>query len=159
MKNPLMAPWSGPYGGVPPFDQVKVEHFKPAFEAAMAQELAEIEAIASNPAPANFDNTIAAMERCGRAHDRVQSIYNVFAGTMSTDAFQEVEREIEPELAAFRDRIVQHEGLFKRIEAVYEARETGLTPEQSRLTWLRYQHFARSGARLTPGAKKRLSEI
>ncbi|HEX4781584.1 MAG TPA: M3 family metallopeptidase, partial [Usitatibacter sp.] len=160
MKNPLMAPWSGPYGGVPPFDQVKVVDFKPAFEAAMAQELAEIEAIASSAAPPDFDNTIAAMERCGRMHDRVQSVYNVFAGTMSSDDFQEVEREIEPKLAGFRDRIVQDERLFKRIEAAYESRESaGLTPEQSRLTWLRYQHFARSGARLAPDAKKRLSEI
>jgi peptidyl-dipeptidase Dcp len=160
MTNALMAPWSGPYGGVPPFDQVRVDDFKPAFEAAMAQELAEIEAIAADPAPANFDNTIAAMERSGRMLDRVQSVYNVFAGTMSTDAFQEVEREIEPRLSAFRDRIVQDERLFKRIEAVYAARESGgLTPEQSRLVWLRYQHFARSGARLAPADKKQLSEI
>jgi len=119
MTNSLMAPWSGPYGGVPPFDQVKVEHFKPAFESAMAENLAEIDAIASNAAPPDFENTLAAMERAGRTLDRVQNVYNVFAGTMSSDEFQAVERAIEPKLAAFRDRIVQDERLFKRLEAVY----------------------------------------
>ncbi len=71
VSNPLLAPWKGPYGGVPPFDAVKVEQFKPALEAAMAEQLAEIDAIASDPAPPTFDNTLAAMERSGRALERV----------------------------------------------------------------------------------------
>src|SRR5687768_2298389 len=64
--NPLLAPWSGPYGGVPPFDRIRVEHFQPALEAAMAENLAEVERIASNPEPATFQNTIAALEDSGR---------------------------------------------------------------------------------------------
>src|SRR6188768_4504373 len=71
MKNPLLAKWSGPHGGVPPFDQVKVEHFKPALEEAMAESLAEIERIANEASPPTFANTIEAMERSGRMLDRV----------------------------------------------------------------------------------------
>ena len=158
--NALLEPWGGPFGGVPPFDKVRVEDFKPALEAAMDEQLREIERIASDPAPATFENTIAAMERGGRAFDRVTSIYGIFAGTMRSPSFQEVEREMEPKLAQFCDRIVQNEKLFARIAAVYEARETsGLTPEQQRLVWLKYTEFARSGARLGAAEKRELSEI
>jgi peptidyl-dipeptidase Dcp len=160
MANPLLPRWTGPYGGVPPFDQVRIEHFKPALETAMAEHLAEIESIAANPAPPTFENTIAAMERSGRTFDRVERVYGVWSSTMRSPAFRDVERDMEPRLAQFRDRIVQNERLFKRICAVYEARErSGLTSEQQRLVWLKYNDFARSGARLDAGAKKRLSEI
>jgi peptidyl-dipeptidase Dcp len=160
MQNPLLKQWTGPYGGVPPFDKVKVEHFKPALEAAMAEHLAEIDRIANDPAPATFENTIASLERSGRTLERVGSIYGVFSGTMRSQAFQEVEREMEPKMAEFRDRIVQNEKLFERIAAVYDAREaSGLTPEQQRLVWNKYTTFARSGARLGAVAKKHLSEI
>ena len=160
MENSLLQSWSGAYGGVPPFDKVEVEHFKPALEAAMAAQLAEIDRIAADPAPADFENTIAALERTGRTFDRVSSVYGVFSSTMRSAAFQDVEREMEPKLAGFRDRIVQNAKLFKRIAAVYETREAGrLTAEQKRLVWLRYTDFARSGARLEAAAKKRLSEI
>lgn len=160
MENPLLQEWTGPYGGVPPFDQVKVGHFAPALEAAMTEDLAEVDRIANDPAPPTFDNTIAALESSGRTLDRAGSIYGVFSGTMRTSAFQEVEREMEPKLAAFRDRIVQNEKLFARIAAVYEAREkSGLTPEQQRLVWNKYTNFVRAGARLDAPSKKRLSEI
>jgi peptidyl-dipeptidase Dcp len=160
MQNPLLPRWSGPHGGVPPFDAVRVEHFKPALEAAMAEQLAEIDRIAGDPAPPTFENTIAALERCGRTLGRVDSVYGVFSSTLRSAAFQDVEREIEPRLAAFRDRIIQNDRLFKRISAVFESRETsGLTGEQQRLVWLKYTDFARSGARLEGAAKKRLSEI
>jgi len=158
--NPLVAPWSGPFGGVPPFDKVKIEHFKPALEIAMAERLAEIDRIADDPSPPTFANTLEAMERGGRTLDRATAIYGIFASTMRSSAFQDVEREMEPRLAGFNDRIVQNARLFARIAAVYEAREkSGLTPEQQRLAWLRYTEFARSGARLDEVAKKRLSEI
>jgi peptidyl-dipeptidase Dcp len=160
MTNPLLPKWIGPYGGVPPFDQVKVEHFKPALEAAMAEQLTEIDKIANDPAPPSFENTIAALERSGRAMQRVKSVYGVFGSTMSTAAFQDMEREMEPRLAAFQDRIIQNEMLFKRISAVYEAREkSSLTAEQKRLVWLKYTTFARHGARLDKAAKEKLSAI
>src|SRR5450631_4505648 len=160
MANPLLSRWSGPHGGVPPFDKVTVEHFKPALEAAMEEHLAEIDRIAGDPAPPNFDNTIAALERAGRTFDRARRIYSVFSTTLRSPAFQQVEREMEPKMAAFRDRILQNAKLFERISAVYAARASSqLTPEQQRLVWLKYTDFARGGARLDPGAKKRLSEI
>ena len=158
--NPLLEPWTGPFGGLPPFDRVRVEHFIPALEAGMAAQLAEIDRIAANPAPATFENTIAAMERSGRLLDRVRSVYDVFGGTMKTPDFQAVEREMAPRLSEFRDRIVQNAALFRRIGTVYEARETsGLTAEQRRLAWDHYTDFARSGARLDAGAKQHLSTL
>ncbi len=160
VANPLLAPWSGPHGGVPPFAVARVEHFRPALEAAMAGELAEIERIAGNPAPADFANTVAALEGAGRALDRVNTVYEVFGGTMSTPELQAVEREMAPKLAAFADRITQNERLFARLATVYENRATaGLTPEQQRLVWLDYTNFVRAGAQLDTMAKKRLSEI
>ena len=160
MANPLLSRWSGPHGGVPPFDKVRVEHFKPALEAAMEEHLAQIDRIAGNPAPPTFDNTLAALERAGRTFDRARRVYSVFSTTLRSPEFQQVERDMEPKMAAFRDRILQNAKLFERISAVYAARAgSQLTAEQQRLAWLKYTDFARGGARLDPGAKKRLSEI
>ena len=160
VTNPLLAPWTGPYGGVPPFDKVKVEDFKPALEASMAEALAEIDTIASEPAPPTFENTLAALERSGRTLDRVSNIFGVYSSTMSTPDFQKVEEEMAPKLAAFSDQITQNEKLFKRIAAVYDARErSGLTAEQKRLAWLDYTNFVRAGARLDAAGKKRIAEI
>src|ERR1043165_65074 len=74
-NNPLLAKWEGPYGGVPPFDRVQIPLFKPALEAAMAEQLAETKKIANDPAPPNFENTIAALERTGSSLDRVGTLY------------------------------------------------------------------------------------
>ncbi len=159
-SNPLLGPWTGPYGGVPPFDAVRVEHFAPALATAMAQNRAEIEAIAANPAPASFENTLAALERSGRTLDRVRRVYSVFSSTMSSKDFQAVEREMAPKLAAFQDEITQNERLFARLAAVYEARESsGLPAEQQRLAWLYYTDFVRAGAKLPPAAKLRTAAI
>jgi peptidyl-dipeptidase Dcp len=158
--NPLLAPWTGNYGGVPAFDKVKVEHFEPALETAMAEQLKEVDAIAANPAAPTFDNTLAALERTGHTFDRVAAVYGVFSSTMNDEAFQQVERSMAPKLAAFGDKITQNVKLFERIAAVYDARETSnLTPEQKRLAWVHYTNFARSGAKLDAAAKTRLSQI
>ncbi|HET7204366.1 MAG TPA: M3 family metallopeptidase [Steroidobacteraceae bacterium] len=158
--NPLLAPWTGPYGGVPPFDQARVHQLRPALEAGMAEQLAEIDRIVSDPAAPTFDNTIAALERTGRTLDRVGTVYGVYSSTLNDEAVQAVEREMSPRLAAFSDQITQNVRLFDRIARIYEARETsGLTPEQQRVTWLYYTNFVRAGARLDADAKKRLSEI
>ncbi len=158
--NPLLEPWAGPHGGVPPFDRVEVGHFEPALEAAMSAQLEEIERIAANPQAPDFRNTLEALEGSGRAFDRAYRVFNVYNRTMSTPAFQEVERRMAPRISAFRDRIVQNERLFARIAEVYEARDRlGLSPEQRRLAWLRHTEFVRSGARLDASSKARLSEI
>ncbi|PYQ23088.1 MAG: peptidase M3, partial [Acidobacteria bacterium] len=122
--NPLLAPWTGPYGGVPPFDRVKVDQFKPALESAMAEQLAEVDKIANDPAPPSFENTLAALERSGHTLDRVGTVFGIYSSTMSTPDFQKVEEEMAPRLAAFSDQITQNEKLFQRIAAVYAARQT-----------------------------------
>ncbi|HUL80297.1 MAG TPA: M3 family metallopeptidase [Vicinamibacteria bacterium] len=158
--NPLLAPWTGPYGGAPALDRIKVEDFKPALEAGMAAQLAAVDAITATSAPPTFSNTIGEMERSDRLLKQVRNVYETWSSTMSSPEFQAVEREMAPRLAAFRDAITQNEALFRRITAVYEARESaGLTPEQKRLAWLYYTTFARTGAKLDPAGKKRLSEI
>jgi peptidyl-dipeptidase Dcp len=158
--NPLLATWTGPYGGVPPFASVKVEHFKPALEAGMTAQLAAIDKIAGDAAPATFENTLAAMERSGRVLDRVARLYGVWSSTLSTPEFQAVETEMAPRLAAFSDQITQNPRLFARIAAVYQAREkAGLTPEQQRVTWLYYTNFVRAGAKLDGPAKARVAAI
>jgi len=159
-ENPLLMKWEGPYGGVPPFDRVQIALFKPALEAAMAEQLSETNAIAKNTAAPDFENTIAALEGTGGTLDRVSTIYGVWGSTMASPEYQTVQREMAPRLAAFSDQITQNEPLFKRIEAVYNSpAKAKLTPEQQRLTWLYYTNFVRAGARLSPEAKKRLSEI
>jgi len=158
--NPLLAKWEGPYGGVPPFDRVQVAEFKPGLEAAMSENLAEIDKIAKDPAAPTFDNTIVALERAGQTLDRVRTVYGVFASTMNGPEFQVVEREMAPRLAAFNDQITQNEALFKRIEAVNSSPEKAkLTPEQQRLIWFYHTNFVHAGARLGPDAKPRLSQI
>ncbi len=158
--NPLVAEWSGPYGGVPPFDKVKLEYFKPALEAGMKELLDETEKIASSSDAPTFDNTIAAMERTGRMMDRVGQLYGVWSGTMSTPDFREIQKEMAPKLAALSDKIVQNEKLFKRIEAIYNSPDKSkLTAEQQRLVWDYYQDFVRSGAKLSEKQKDRLTQI
>jgi peptidyl-dipeptidase Dcp len=158
--NPLLAPWSGPYGGVPPFDAARVEQLEPALEAAMAAQLVEIDRIAADPAAPTFENTLAALERSGRALRRVNTVYGIYSSSLNDEAVQAVEREMAPRLAAFNDQITQNEALFRRIAAVYETRDkSGLTAEQQRLAWLYYTNYVRAGARLEPAAKKRLSEV
>src|SRR5262245_58161964 len=120
-SNPLLEEWKGPYGGVPPFDKVQVPLLEPALERGMAEQLAEVDKIAADPAPPAFENTIAALERTGRTLDRVTTLYGVLASTLSTPEFQAVERTMAPRLAAFQDRIYQNEPLFKRVEAVYQS--------------------------------------
>ena len=158
--NPLLEKWTGPYGGVPPFDKVQVADLKPALEAAMTEALSEINAIANAKSAPTFENTIAAMERTGKTLDRVSTIYNIWGGNMSSPEFQKVESEMDPKLAEFSDKITQNDALFKRIETIYNSPEKAeLTSEQQRLTWLQYTSFVRSGARLNAADKTRLSQI
>ncbi|WNG37961.1 M3 family metallopeptidase [Archangium violaceum] len=158
--NPLLAKWSGPYGGVPAFDQVKVEHFKPALEASIEENRREIAAIANNPDAPTFENTIAALEDAGRTYNDVGTIFGIWSSSMNGPEFQAIEREMAPKLAAFADEIAQNEKLFQRVEAVYNSPDKAkLTPEQQRLVWVHYTGLVRSGAKLDAAAKKRLADI
>jgi peptidyl-dipeptidase Dcp len=158
--NPLVAPWSGPYGGVPPWDRAKPELFPAAFGAALAEQRAEIAAIASASAAPTFENTIAAMERSGETLDRVVRLFSVLRQNVSTPEIQTLDREWQPKLAAADDEITFNQRLFARIESVYRSLpQAKLTAEQKRLVERIHDAFVRSGARLDDKQKARLSEI
>jgi len=158
--NPLTAKWEGPYGGLPPFDKVKVSDFKPALEAAMAENLAEIDAIANNKAAPTFANTFLPLEKSGDLLNRVQTIFGIWSTSMNTAEFQPVQAEMQPKLAGHYDKITQNSALFKRIEAVYNSpAKNRLTKEQQRLVQVYYENFVHAGASLDAAKKSRLSEI
>jgi peptidyl-dipeptidase Dcp len=157
--NPLTAPWTGPYGGVPPWDQMSPQHFPDAFETAIAEQRQEIEAIVANPEAPTFENTIAAMERSGRMLDRVERMFGVARENVTNREYQALEREWQPRLAAAADAILFNAGLFKRLEAVYQSLPAGLEADQIRLATRLYEHFVRRGAKLNLTEKARLSEI
>ncbi len=157
--RPLLAPWPGPHGGVPPFDKVRVEDFKPALEEGMADQLREIDEIANSTAAPTFENTLAAMERSGQPLSRAAQVFSIWSGNLSTPEVRAVESEMSPKLAAFGDKIIQNAKLFARIKAVYESpAKKSLTPEQQRLTWLTFQRFVQEGANLSAEQKTQLSK-
>ena len=159
-ENVLLQDFKGPYGGVPAFDKMDLSDLKPAMEAAMAEHLAEIEAIANNPEPPTFENTIVAMERAGSTISNVYRYYGIWSSNMSSPEFREIQRELSPKLSDYRSKINQNERLFSRIKAVYESDELAtLSDEEQRITWLIYNGFARNGATLEGEAKARYAEI
>jgi peptidyl-dipeptidase Dcp len=159
--NPLTAPWTGRFGGVPAFDKVRIADFKPALEMAMAEHLREIDAIANNKEKATFRNTILAMEKAGEMLDRVSTVYGIWASNVSSTEFEAVQTEMAPKLAGHGDKITQNAALFRRIETVYnnESKKKKKNGEEYRLTWLNYTNFVRQGAKLGEPGKKRLGEI
>ena len=159
-ENVLLQDFKGPYGGVPAFDKMELSDLKPAMEAAMAEHLAEIEAIANNPEPPTFENTIVAMERAGSTISNVYRYYGIWSSNKSSTEFREIQRELSPKLSDYRSKINQNEKLFSRIKAVYESDELAtLSDEEQRITWLIYNGFARNGATLEGEAKARYAEI
>ncbi len=157
--NPLLQPWTGRFG-VPPFDRIRPEHFLPAYERAFAEHAAEIEAIAADPAPPSFDNTIAALENAGRLLDRVDAVFGQLVGTDSNGALLALERELAPREAAHWNRIEMNEALFARIDMLHRRRETlGLSPEQARVLERHHTGMRRSGAALSSERRKRFADI
>ncbi|MAX42038.1 MAG: peptidase M3 [Alteromonadaceae bacterium] len=158
--NVLLQDYKGPYGGVPAFDKMDLSDVMPAMEAAMAEHLAEIDAIANNPEAPTFENTIVAMERAGSAISNVYTYYGIWSSNKSSPEFREIQRELSPKLSDYRSKINQNEKLFNRIKAVYESDELAtLTDEEQRITWLIYNGFARNGATLEGEAKARYAAI
>ncbi|HEX8534504.1 MAG TPA: M3 family metallopeptidase, partial [Allosphingosinicella sp.] len=156
--NILLADWSGPYAGVPPWDQVKPELFPEAFQFAIDERRREIAAIIDNPAPASFANTVEALERTGRRLGRVGAVYGVMTSNMTNPQYQALQKEWGPKLSAASDEIVLNPRLFQRIKAVYDARESaGLDAKQQRLVTRLYQSYVRRGANLDAAQKQQLS--
>lgn len=158
--NPLLKPWTGPHGGVPPFDAAKPELFGSALTQSMEKYRADIQDIANSTEAPTFENTIAAMEHAGEEFERVATLFSVFSSTMNGPKIKELEREWSPKFSAISDEVIQNEKLFSRVHQIYEARESsGLSPEQDRLLWLTHNNFVKRGAQLGARDKKQLSEI
>ncbi|MEZ6092275.1 MAG: M3 family metallopeptidase [Pirellulaceae bacterium] len=159
-KSEMLKPWSGPYGGVPPWNVVRQDEFVAAFDAAIAEAQREIADIANNPEPATFDNTIVALEKAGHTLERLDTLFGVHSSNLNVGPMPDIERAVSPKLAAYQDSITQNEKLFARIEAVYQSDQRDkLSLAQRRLLDDRYRNFVRQGAKLEPEAKKKLSQI
>jgi peptidyl-dipeptidase Dcp len=157
--NPFFAPWSTPFA-MPPFDRIEAEHIPEALERGMAEHSAEIAAIAANPQPPTFANTIEAMERSGALLERVSNVFSNLASSLGTDTLQQIERDFAPKLAQHGSRIALDPGLFARIDALHEARhELALPPDAQRLLERTHLGFVRAGAKLGPDEKTRMAEI
>ena len=156
--NPLLETWGGI--GLPPFDRIRPEHFRPAFDTVMARQKEAIAAIASSPAAPTFDNTIVAIEKSGLDLDRVASVFFHLAGADTSKDIQAVEREIAPLLARHGNEIYLNAPLFRRIEALWQKRDAlGLDAEQRQVLDRYHTIFVRAGAALDAAGKKRLAEI
>ncbi|MCX2745527.1 M3 family metallopeptidase [Mangrovivirga sp. M17] len=160
INNPLLKEWTGPYGGVPAFDKVKIEDVKPAMLKGMELSLEDIEAIANNPDDPTFENTIEEMERSGKELDRAFAYYGILSSNMSTPEFREIQTELAPLFSEYQSKITQNEKLFQRIKAVYDASlEDPLPEDQQRVVDLIYTRFAMNGAELDAEKKERYAAI
>ena len=157
--NPLLAESTLPFQ-LPPFDRIKDEHFVPAFERGMEEQLREVAAIADAGDEPTFENTIVAMERSGQLLKRVGKVFSHLNGTHTNETLQKIESEMEPKLSAHRDAIRLNSALFARIEALYSQRkELDLDPESDFLLERYHKDFVRAGARLSEADKPRLKAL
>lgn len=157
--NPLLAEWKTPFG-VPPFAAIKNEHFPPALEAAMAEQRKEVEAIAANPAPPTFANTVEALDDSGELLARVGAVFFNLLGAETNDTLQAQAQELAPKLSALRDDILLNPALFARVKAVWDGRaNVKLAPDAAMLLKKTYDGFVRGGANLPDDKKERLRAV
>ncbi len=157
MTNPLLDDWTGPFA-LPPFAAIGDADWAPAFDAAIAEARAERDAIAADPGPPDFANTVEAMERSGRLLSRVASAFFGLVGADSTEARERVQAEVAPKLAQLSSETFTDPALFARFDALMGAR-AGLSPEQDRVLFLTHRRFLRAGARLDEAGRARMAEI
>src|SRR5947199_3118860 len=157
--NPLLTESSLPYH-IPPFDKIKDEHFAPAIEEAMRQQLKEVETVANNSEKPTFDNTIVALERTGRLLDRAERTFENLNACNTNPEMQKIKKEMAPKLSAHRDAIHLNGKLFARIQEVYDNRDNlGLDSESAYLLERYYKDFVRAGAKLSDSDKEKLKKI
>ncbi|MCI6082363.1 MAG: M3 family metallopeptidase [Prevotella sp.] len=157
--NPFLGKYTTPYG-IPPFEQIKVEHYKPAFIKGMEEHKKEIDAIVNNKKPATFENTIAALDRCGELLNKVASVFYGQNSACTSDEMQAVSREISPLLSQHSDDITMNAALFKRVKYVYDHQsEEKLDKEQKKLLEETYKSFVRSGANLSADKQEQLRKL
>jgi peptidyl-dipeptidase Dcp len=158
-QNPFFVEWKTPYG-VPPFDQIEVEHFLPAFEKAMEEQRSEVEAIANSDQSPSFANTIEALDATGQLMARVAGVFYTLTGAETNDEIQAIAKNLAPKRSNLLDDILMNERLFERVEAVYQQLdELELDAEQRRLRVETYRDFVRGGAQLDASNKERLRQI
>jgi peptidyl-dipeptidase Dcp len=158
-SNPFFRPWTTPFG-VPPFEQIKNEHFLPAIQRGIDEQKREVEAIASNPAAPTFANTLVALDAAGELMQKVQGVFSNLTSAETNDQLQAIARQVAPRLAALRDDIVLNPQLFARVKAVWERRTSlKLDAEQRKLLEETYKTFVRGGANLGPEQQRRLRAI
>ena len=155
MTNPFLTDWDGPFG-LPPFETIEIDHFRPAFEAGIAAHKAEIEAIATDSNAPDFDNTIKAMELAGAVLDKVSAVFFNLSSSHTNEALQEIEREMSPILSRHHSAVMLDQRLAGRVFALSPE---GLTAEQARVLKLYVEMFERAGARLGEDARARMTEI
>ena len=157
--NPFFTESTLPYA-VPPFDRIDDEHYMPAFERGMAEQLDEVEAIANASEPPTFENTFVALERSGRLLDRVATTFFNLTSADTNDTMEEIRSEIAPRLAAHRDQIFLNGALFARVKTLHEQRDNlGVDAESRRLIEEYHRDFVRAGAELSESQKVRMQEI
>ena len=157
--NPFYQDWDTPYG-IPPFLQITDEHYMPAFEKGMEENLAEIDAIVNNPESPTFANTLEELERAGKLLTKTQRVFSNLASSNTNPKLQELQRELSPMISAHYDKIRLNEGLFNRVESIWQARETlDLSNEQRKLLEDTRKSFVRSGALLNEEQKAQITAI
>ena len=157
--NPFLSESALPYR-LPPFDRIEDAHYRPAFDQGMEEQLAEVAAVAGSSEAPTFENTIVALERSGRLLDRVARTFFSLASADTNDEINAIRAEMAPKLAVHGDAILLDADLFRRVEAVHEARNEGdLSPEEVRLVERHIRDFTRAGARLSETEKERMREI
>ena len=158
-SNPFAVPSDLPFA-FPPFDVIRHEHYRPAFDLAVAEQRAEVEAIATDPEPPTFSNTVEALERSGRTYSRVLRVFGNLAASMATPEMQALEAELAPLIAEHTDSIRLDPRLFARLDAVHAARhDAGLTPEQVRVVERYHRDFVRAGAALPAADRDTLRSL
>ena len=156
----MLQPWTGPYGGVPPWHLVDPTGFVDAFDAAIAMADKEIQAIAGDPAAPTFQNTIVALEEAGRPLDRLATLFDVHSSNLNVGPMPDIQRAVVPKLSQHEDSIMQNAQLFARIEAIHDERDSlDLSAAERRLLEKLYKEFVRKGAKLDSSDKARLSQI
>src|SRR5216110_2778438 len=159
IDNPLLKESTLPYH-LPPFDQIKDQHFVPAMEAGMRDQLKEVDAVANNPEKPTFENTVVALERTGRSLDRAERTFSNLNACNTNPALQKIDKEMAPKLSAHRDAIHLNGKLFARIQQLYDNRDKlGLDPESAYLLERYYKDFVRAGAKLSDSDKEKLKKI
>ena len=155
--NPELIHWTGPLG-LPRFDLILDQDFAPAFDTCLKLAADAVEAIAANPEPPGFDNTVAALETAEEPLNRLCAVFYTLTGVDSTPAREELQRQIAPRLAAHGSKVSMDPRLFDRVEAISQDMD-GLSPEDRRLTELTLRGLRRAGAGLTGAARDRMAAI